>query len=253
MLQLADTQRELRRAIVERDAAAIVPELVGGRDPSARLAIHQRNYETSLVNALLGKFPATHWLLGSECLTEAARRFIQFRPPHAPCIAEYGEDFPAFLATTPIAQRVPYMNWLAELEWHVGKVAIAISLPALTLGDLAGRDPAALSAATLTLQPGVRYLKAPWPVDRLLELYVTETEPDKFELVPTDTFLQISGARGEYQFSHMDPAEFEFRKSLQVGQTVGDAVEPALDMDAAFEPGESFASLMTEGLVTAIA
>ena len=253
MPQLAETQREFRRAIVEHDTAAIVSELVGGRDPKTRLAIHQRNYEKSLVNALLTKFPATHWLVGSACLTEAARRFIKIRPPRAPCIAEYGEDFPAFLATTPVAQRVPYMNWLAELEWHVGKVAISIAFPALTLGDLTALDPSKLSQAMLTFQPGVHYLKTPWPVDQLLELYVTEAAPEQFQLAPGDICLQIRGARGEYQFRHMTPVEFEFRKSLQRGRTVGDAAEMALDIDAVFDPGQAFTCLMTEGLVTAIA
>src|SRR5215472_14599505 len=90
---LAETQAGLRRAVVAGDPTSIVPMLVGGRDVARRLAIHQRNYETSLVNALLGKFPATGWLVGSGFLTQAARDFIRNHPPNAPCIAENGQEF----------------------------------------------------------------------------------------------------------------------------------------------------------------
>src|SRR4030095_8675978 len=66
---LAEAQLHLRRAVVAGDATDIAPHLVGGRDPQKRLAIHRRNYETSLVNALLGKFPATHWAAGHQSLS----------------------------------------------------------------------------------------------------------------------------------------------------------------------------------------
>src|SRR5438105_10087679 len=110
--------------------------LVGGRDSAKRLAIHQRNYETSLVNALLGKFPATGWLVGSGFLTQAARDFVRLHPPRAPCIAEYGEGFPIYLETRPHAERVPYMRALAELEWCVGHAAIAADRPGLKPDEL---------------------------------------------------------------------------------------------------------------------
>src|SRR5437867_1330320 len=131
MPPLAETQSHMRHAVVARESAGIVPLLVGGRDHEKRLGIHQRNYETSLVNALLGKFPATRWLVGTPFLSEAAREFIRVCPPDAPCIAEYGEGFPVFLATRPSTERVPYLRWFAELEWHLGHVAIAIEHPAL--------------------------------------------------------------------------------------------------------------------------
>ena len=98
MPSLADTQIRLRSALVEGDASAIAPMLVGGRDPLKRLGIHVRHYETSLVEALTRRFPALVWLVGRAPVDAAAREFVHRHPPTAPCIAEYGEEFPAFLA-----------------------------------------------------------------------------------------------------------------------------------------------------------
>src|SRR6516165_7934571 len=73
MQKLAELQSHFRNALIHCDAGQIAPILVGGREPEKRLAIHRRNYETSLVDALLLKFPATGWLIGTPLLTEAAR------------------------------------------------------------------------------------------------------------------------------------------------------------------------------------
>ena len=253
MPPLAETQSRLRRAVVAGDAAAIVPLLVGGRDPEKRLAIHARNYEASLVKALLGKFPATHWLMGTPFLMEAARAFIRVRPPGAPCIAEYGADFPVFLAARPLAEPVPYLRCFAELEWHLGQVSIAVDRPALSLGDATILDGASLADAALAIQPGVRYLEAPWAIDELIELYLTQQAPEQFQLAAAAVWLEIRGARGAFRINRLDAADFEFRVAVQGGRTIGSAAELALAADAAFDAGRSFARLMTEGLVTAIA
>jgi hypothetical protein len=124
--RLAEVQSHFRNALIDCDVDQIAPILVGGREPEKRLIIHQRNYETSLVDALQVKFPATGWLIGTPFLTEAARRFTHEHPPQAPCIAEYGAAFPGFLSKHPGVERLLYLRDFAELEWRVGQIAIAV-------------------------------------------------------------------------------------------------------------------------------
>lgn len=253
MSPLAEIQFRLRQAVVTGDATGMVPVLVGGRDPLKRFAIHRRHYETSLVTAVLGKFPATVWLVGSPFVTEAARHFIREHPPLAPCIAEYGVEFPAFLSTRPAAERVPYLREFAELERCLGQVAIAIARPGVTLDHFSKLDPVALPNAVLALQGGLHYLHASWPVDDLMRFYLKETAPSRFALSPVDVWIEVRGARGEFQIGRLDASEFVFRRSVLDGRSIGDAAECALDVDAAFDAGRAFATLVTDGLVTAIA
>jgi hypothetical protein len=242
----------MRRAVVAGDRAGIVPMLVGGRDPAKRLAIHQRNYETSLVKALLGKFPATGWLVGSGFLTQAAREFIRVHPPRAPCIAEYGEEFPGYLEAWPHADRVPYMRALAEIEWCVGHAAIAADRPALRLDEVAGLDPETLCDATLVIQDSVRYLESGWPVDDLMKTYLANNAPDRLQLASGDFRFEIRGSCGAFQINRLDSGEFAFRKSIQEGRTIGGSAELALEADPAFDTGRSFLQLITKGLAVAI-
>ncbi len=101
----------MRAAIIDRKAETILPQLTGGRDPTYRLSIHQRHYEASLAKAIVTRFPAMEWLLGSAFIGQAASAFVRQYPPVAPCIAEYGEGFPRFLAGLPSAKTMP---WIAR-------------------------------------------------------------------------------------------------------------------------------------------
>src|SRR5262245_65879730 len=124
MTRLAEVQLHLRDAVVSNGKRRVALQLIGGADPSKRLVIHQRNYQSSLIEALRTKFPATEWLVGTGVLTEAAARFIQERPPTTPCIAEFGDTFPDFLAAR--LTHLDYIRDFGRLEWCVGKAAIAV-------------------------------------------------------------------------------------------------------------------------------
>ena len=250
MPSLAETQRLMRHAVVMGDATGIEPLLVGGLDVAKRLAIHHRHYEVSLVTALLGKYPAAVWLVGAPFVTDAARHFVREHPPAAPCIAEYGERFPQFLSTRPTADRVPYLQPFATLEWHIGHVAVAIDRPPATWEDVARISPDAVSDTRLTLQPGVRYLRAAWPVDQLMTLYLTDAAPEQLVLDPVDVRLELRGARGEFTITRLDDGDFTFRAAIADGLSIGDAAEAALAAQASFDPGRALAALISEDAMT---
>jgi Putative DNA-binding domain len=256
MPKLAEIQTRFRGVIVQRDldiAASLRPLLAGGHDPQRRLAIHQRNYQQSLTEALLVKFPATGWLMGTSFLIEAAERFVCDHPPAAPCIAEYGAEFPAFLARSPRTEPAPYLKDFAELEWCIGEVAIAVDHPPLEAQAFSGIHSDALPNLFLSLQPGLRFLRLGWPVDELMALYLSDTAPERMDLSPADTWIEVRGARGNFHMTRLDPAEFIFRKSIAEGRSIGDAADSALDFHAAFDPGTALAALISSGLVIGLA
>ena len=138
----------------------------------------------------------------------------------------------------------------AELEWHVGHVAIAVDQPALTVEEFSKIDPTLLPEMTLTLQHGLRYMAASWPIDELMKLYLTETVPEHLQMEAGDVLLEIHGSRGEFQINRLDAADFVFRSAIAAGATIGDAAESALDANPAFDSGRSLVSLLLSGFVT---
>lgn len=251
MLPLGDAQRRVRDAVVMGDAASAASLFVGGEDAAQRLAIHIRHYRTSLVTAVLGRFPATGWLVGTPLLEEAATQFVREHPPSAPCIGEYGRRFPQFLATWPGADRVPYLRAFADLDWHLGRLALAIELPVVTRDNVAA-VAADLADATLTIQPGTHYAHAESPIDELMTLYLSDAAPERLVLADTEIWIEVRGARGSLRFSRLTATEFSFRVAIAEGLSLGDAAQRAWDIDPAFDPGLGLAALVDGGLATTI-
>lgn len=252
MLPLADVQQRIRDAVVADDFRAAAPLLIGGVDATRRLAIHRRHYEASLVAALMGRFPATGWLMGTTTIESAARVFVRAQPPTAPCIAEYGRDFPRFLAEQPGSERVPYLQAFADLDWHLGRLAVAVDLPAVTRDRVAAVPPDQLADARLTIQPGTHYVEASRPVDDLIRLYFANDTPDRIELPEADVWVEVRGSRGAFRFVRLTRASFAFRVAVASGSSIGDSAERAWAADASFDPGAALALLVDAGLVIAI-
>jgi len=250
--QLDEIQSLFHRAVLTADTSRLVSLLCGGRFPEKRFAVHKRHYETSLVTTILAKFPGTAWLAGTRFLTEAATRFVHECPPATPCIAEYGRGFPKFLSACPAAERMPYLHDFAELEWCVGQVAIAVDEPPVSATQMSTISPDTLPDTLLTLQPGVCYLQVSWPVDELIKLYLKDSAPDHFAMDPLDISLELQGARGEFHINRLAVAEFMFRKSISQRRSIEDAAERALELEAAFDPGQALAALIAAGLITAV-
>lgn len=252
MLSLADTQALIRAALVDDASTNVRPILVGGHNPARRLAIHQRQYESSLVAALLGKFPATAWLVGRAFVEHYARVFVHERPPQSPCIAEYGADFPEFVSVQAGSERVPYLRAFAELEWAVGAVSIAVEQTPVGVDRLSNLEATALPDVRLTLQSGLQLLGTDWSVDDLFKMYLTDTAQEEIILEPGPVWLQVRGSRGTFRVDRLGKGDFLFRQAIANGESTGDAAARALERGLNFDPGAALSAVFGEGLVTAI-
>ena len=188
MPTLADIQRGIRDALVDGDNGAVTALLSGPPRPEHRLAIHQRHYVASLTRALIERFPATVWLVGSEFVARSATSFVREHPPSRPCVAEYGDAFPEYLGAQPAARSLPYVSQFAELEWHLGRLSLATEQSS-----------------------NLQYLHLDWALDELIGLYLADSAPDQFSLRQEDVWLEIRGLRGTLQMNRLSAEEFAHR------------------------------------------
>jgi hypothetical protein len=243
----------MARAMTSGGGAAVAGHLRGGRDPGARLAIHLRHYATSLAAALCDKFPASAWLVGAEAMREAARAYARLHPPLQPCIAEYGRDFPQFLARHTRAGRLPYLESFAELDWAIGQASIAVDSPPLSWTELAACGAERLIDSSIALQPGVHYVRAAWCIDELMQTYLSGAAPERFVLLDAVTPIEVRGARGAFRLTRLDAGTLAFRAALAAGRTVGEAADAALTVDPNLDPGAALRALVEAELVTGAA
>jgi hypothetical protein len=250
---LAEIQLYIRDTVLGGTADPLLPHLIGGTAPARRLAIHQRHYQASLVDALLEKFPACVWLLGVQLVAEAARAFVRCHPPAAPCIAEYGATFPECLALHAEARSFACVLSLARLEWDLGRVAIAVDSAPVGMDALAALEASLLPDVVLALQAGVRYLEMDWPVDELMKVYLSDNAPDRFQLEPAAVTVELKGARGTFHINRLDRGSFVFRSAIADGISIGLAAERALDVDPDLDVGGALAALIADNLVVGVA
>ncbi len=252
MRRLAELQRALADAVLDGDASRVANDVRGGRDSRARLAIHIRHYETSLVTALHMKFPATHWLVGSELVGAAARAYVHARPPSRPCIAEYGRSFPAFLAQFARGRRLPYLRMFAELELAAAEASTAIERPPVEWRNVVSVGSERLLGCTVLLQPGTRYLRSSWCVDELIKTYLSETAPEQFAVEQSQACIEVRGARGALRIARLERASFAFRAALAAGRSIGDSAGRGLRYEPTFDTGAALFELVQTGLVTSL-
>jgi hypothetical protein len=250
MPSLSDIQSGIRSAVVESSFDHIAPWLTGGSDPTRRLAIHRRHYHASLIETVIGRYPATGWLLGGSALTAAASAFVATRPPRVFCMAEFGAEFPAFLASQDFLRELPYLRSFAELEWCVGAVSVAVSETPVGLDWLAAQSPDDLEGATLRLQPGLAWVEAGWSVDELLQAYLSVAAPDSFPLVEGPRWIEVRGARGDIAMHLLTADHWHFRRALSRGASIHDAASAALDIAPDFDAGAALVDVFASGLIT---
>ena len=249
MPQLADIQSAIAQAMLTGDPGQAPAALVGGANASARLQVHLRHYQTSLQSALLEKFPATAWLLGSDFVAAAALAYLRQFPPQAPCIAEYGTGFPTFIAGLEKARALPYVESFAKLEWSLGRVSIAIDKTPLVWQKLVSAGPDVLMDTRLELQPGLSYLRAAHGIDALMRVYLSGNPPESFAMTEEDAPIEVQGARGNLRMTRLASGSFIFRRALQSGETISDAAGTVLDAADDFDVGMALRELVDAGLV----
>jgi len=253
MLPLGELQRRVRDAVLAGDAAPLVPMLAAGqRDGALRMAIHLRHYRTSLVGAVMARFQATAWLIGPARLEAAAVEFVQTSPPTAPCIAEYGGGFPALLGGTPIGAALPYLVSFAALDWQFGRLSVAVDAGPMDPAGVVALTPDDLASTRLVAQEGSSYVRADWPIDELMALYLGDSAPEQLTLAAQPVWLEARGSRGLVRMSRLTEGNWVFRHALAGGLSIGASAERAWQSDADFDPGRALADMFSESLVTGV-
>ena len=251
MSTLLELQMQLRQAVLGGDTAEIVAAIHGdGLDPAARVGIYRNHAFATLGASLQGTFPVVCRLVDSRFFSYAAHEYLREHPPHSRCLVEYGADFADFLADFEPCKAVPYLADVARFEWALniaGTVREAAPLPPQALAAVPA-DKAAYVA--LRLQPSVRYLASPWPIDAIWQGNQQNDVP-AIDLASGGTNLEIRRARDAVAWRRVDPATFAFRTSLADGLALAAALAAAVSQDSTFDLASAVHQVFAEGLAVA--
>lgn len=247
---LHEVQADFRRFIADGRPGGL-PDLICGSvaDASRRLAIFRNNSLVAHTTVLGAVYPVVRRIVDARFFAYAVHEFLRTGLPSHPCLSEFGEQFPDFLAQFAPTASLLYLPDVARLEWAISRAAGAVmATTPLQMTALVARagDPA---LARLRLDPSVRFIASDYPIDLIWAVNQPDKEP---EPIPSDeaVCLEVNPA-GAGRLRRLDRANWVFRSACAAGATLGAAVEEALRHDGAFDLAVAIAALFSDRLVVA--
>ncbi|HUH83780.1 MAG TPA: DNA-binding domain-containing protein [Stellaceae bacterium] len=245
MPTLLEVQRAMRQSVVEGADAAILGVVMGDDLRAAeRLRVYRGNSASALVEALRLSYPAIDKLVGAECFTGCARRFIALSPPRTPWLYAYGGEFGGFLASLPSLASLSYLEDVARLEWAINAALHAPDhdgLDATALRALAAADP---DVVRLERHPGLGLLRVDSPADVIWRAVLEDDDATLARLDPAEGphWLLVERDDAGLRVGRLTEAAWRFTAALFAGKTIAAALQGLEDLDAASLLADHFRS-----------
>jgi hypothetical protein len=218
---LLELQRDFRRHLLGGRAPSLAAAvLADGLSAQARLQVYRNHVTLSLCEALRTTFPITQRLVGDEFFAGIAGQFIAAHPPLSPCLAEFGDEFPNFIAVFPPAAALPYLPDVARLEWALNEAWHSSVEPALDAAAVAAIDPADLAGSSLVLQPSLRLLTSVWPVEAIWRANQPGQDGSGIDLAAGGCELLVWREGDDAVFRSIAPEAAAFVRLLLAGEVL---------------------------------
>ena len=233
------SQQAFAAALRDADGEATALGVLAGDAArnQALLGVYRGNALANAGKALSLAYPVVMQIVGDEFFEALGRAFWRVQPPVSGNLNAYGEGFAAFLADFPHVQDMPYLPDVARVEWCVHVAYGAANHVPATVDLLARIDPEQVANTCFALQAGLAVIESDWPVVSIWQQHQPDhTAPLDIDLDQAQLALVFrQGLRP--QLAQLSHAEAAFWRRLASGQSLGTALEDAVDIDTDFDAG----------------
>lgn len=174
-------QDEFARALLDPEREVPADMRARDGDIDRRFAVYRNNVVTGLIDALRAGFPAVERIVGEEFFVAMAHVYVRARPPRAPMMFLFGDDFGDFIATFPPAAEIPYLADIARVETARLSAFHGADDAPLEAAALAGQAPGALFELRVTTHPSLHVVRSAYPIATIWAMNAGITEPAPIE------------------------------------------------------------------------
>ena len=224
-----------------------------GSSTTERFSVYRNNVITSLVNALGETFDVTRQLVGEDFFRAMASEFVRQHPPEGARLVDYGDEFPSFISTFPPARPLVYLADVARLEQAYIQTYHAADCPALSAAEF----QAALSTAETTggyqlqLHPALRMLNLRFAAISIWSAHHGNGALDKIDTAtPEHAWVFRCGL--EVAIFRVRAGDYHFTEQITAGESLEDAANFAIAADPEFDFPVCLATMLREGMITAV-
>jgi hypothetical protein len=159
-------------------------------------------------------------------------------------LAEYGAEFPTFVAGYGPAAGLPYLADMARLDWALNLAFHAPLERRLTAVDLTGLPPERLFELRVALAAGSALVRSSYPIDRIWHASQPGATAGIVSLEEGPAAVIVLRQLDDAAFASLKPAEAAFVAALGEGGSLGEGTEAALSFEPSFDPSATFARLL---------
>lgn len=244
------SERQARFAKALSDPALPPPEFFATRDVSARFNVYRNNVAVARIETLRAQFPVALALVGDEFFAAMARVFVWDVPQRSLLLADYGADFPDFIACFALAAEVPYLADVARLEFLCLRAQDAADRAPLSTAQIAAIPVEALLDARLEFHPAFGLIDSTYPIVAIWASHADEVIAIE-DWSPQSALVLRPGA--EVAVRACAAGSSAFIAAAVTRATLRVAAEAAYAVDPEFDFGQALVELIGIGAVVALA
>jgi len=246
---LADIQKVMAQSVFQKEYP---PEYADAfpnyseEEIQARLAIYRNNYFFSLIDVLKDTFPTLLKLVGDDFFTALCKEFIIQNPPSSPVLTQFGDTLAQFIYNFQPLKNYPFMHDVCLVDWHRHSAWYSDGSAGLTAESFAAIEIAALSEATISFHPSARFVQSEFAIFSIWLENQNET-PEEVDASTPESVL-ILRPETDVDMYKLDKGIFTFLQKLQLGFSVLESIQLAMEADDAFNPTGAIDFLITSGI-----
>lgn len=239
MPELAAFQQDFVRQIDDRTAVG------------AGLTVYRNTAALGAIAAIAANYPTVGMIVGAEAMEALAAEFVEAIPPRSPILACYGAEFPCWLQSHALAEELPYLAGVAEIDRMRVEAHLAADAPEFGLEDLVRLSAEEWSRCRVTLHPATRigWFAMPAP-----SIWVAHLDPDLPEIAPEwrPEGILVARRNGAVSGWVMDGCGNRILHGLRLGETVGQAALAASRLYPASNISRAFRKIVASGALTSL-
>lgn len=232
------------------EIGALAPVKGGEAQIAAGVAVYRNNVRAAYLRALEDSFPVIARLVGDGFFRYLAHEYLHAHPPKSRLVARYGDHLPEFLGSFEPAASLPYLADVARLEIAWLRAYHAVDVPPLRpdeLFDRIGEDP---NRARLTLHPSMSLLSSRHPIHTVWR-HNHERREGKLQLSSIGEHVLIARPEAEVVVTPLSTEVWRALDNIAAGASLGEAIEAALDDNAAASPAEILQCILSCNVIIA--
>lgn len=253
--QLETTQLLFSQALFDgRRESQALPLFKGdARLVEQRFALYRGNLTGAWNKALSAAYPVLTALVGDEFFSGLARAYGKAYPSEAGDLNIFGAHFPAFLEVFEHVGAYPYFPDTARLEWALHRAHYASGASVLGTADFAALSPEQLDECRFALQPACSLFHSKWAVVELWQAHQQGNRHAFPSELARPNFGLVARPAWKAELVKLTPASYALLSALSDGQTLGPALDAALQIDSDYHFGPDLQQWLQLGIFEAIA